>query len=170
MVVLLLLSQWTGAVNLTSSDPNWIGTATSFGTTEGNDYWMTFMNNNMFDPSNPVNEGVLFELKIAVSAREDVSVNVEIDGAVVQTLSVGANQTVIYDLNKSLYNKIYLWQSETTGYKGVHVYATDRSKYFSCYSYSRNGEAGGSSRDASLVIPTDLLGKEYFIQTSPNDA
>ena len=170
MVVLLLLSQWTGAVNLTSSDPNWIGTATSFGTTEGNDYWMTFMNNNMFDPSNPVNEGVLFELKIAVSAREDVSVNVEIDGAVVQTLSVGANQTVIYDLNKSLYNKIYLWQSETIGYKGVHVYATDRSKYFSCYSYSRNGEAGGSSRDASLVIPTDLLGKEYFIQTSPNDA
>ena len=42
----LLLSQWVVAVNLTSADPYWVGGASSFGTTEGNDYWVTFPNNN----------------------------------------------------------------------------------------------------------------------------
>lgn len=121
----------------------------------------------MFNPDDPVNMGKVFELKVAVSAREALDVKIEA-GTYSQTVHVNAGTTIIHDLS-TLYPDIYLLLSETN-YKGVHVYTEDKDKYFSCFSYSRNGEAGLSSRDATLIIPTDLLGKEYYIQTTPEDA
>ena len=157
-----------GAANLTSNDPYWIGADPTFGTTEGNDFWLTFMNNAMFDPSSPLNANITFELKVAISARQQTRVFVEV-GSTVITVDVSPNTTEIVDLS-DLYATIYLLNSEVTNqYKGIHVYTLEPNKSFSCFNYSRNGEAGESSRDATLIIPTRFMGKEYFVQTYYED-
>ena len=129
-----------GAATLTSNDPNWLGARESFSNTEGNDFWLTFMNNAMFDPDGPNNESITFELKVAISAREDVSINIDIAGLpVVTNLPVAAGTTVFQDLSAHR-AQIYLLMSESPTYKGVHVYTEDKDKRFSCFSYCRVGE------------------------------
>lgn len=166
------MSQWAGAATeLISHDKNWLGGNPEFSTTEGNDFWLTFMNNNMFDPDNDNNKDLKFEMKVAVSAREAMTVIIAMGKTELFTLSVGAGKTVVQEIPRNQASQVYLYQSEVNKYKGIHVYSApqDKDKFFSCFLYSRNGEAGGSSRDASIVIPTRHLGKEYIIQTSPED-
>ena len=157
-----------GAAQLTSNDPYWLGDNATFGSTEGNDFWLTFMNNAMFDPSSPLNASITFELKVAISARQQTHVFIEAGNTVLER-DVAANTTEIVDVS-DLYALIYLLNSEVSNqYKGVHVYTDEPDKNFSCFSYSRNGEAGESSRDATLIIPTKFMGKEYFVQTYYED-
>lgn len=158
------------AGTLTSQDKNWLGGNDAYTTTQGNDFWLTFMNNNMFDPDNEINQDLIFETKVAISAEEAMSVIISYDGTQIP-VSLSAGETKIQEIPRSDASKVYLYQSETSGYKGVHVYSAPgyKDKLFSCFLYCRTGEAGGSSRDASIVIPTRHLGKEYIIQTSPED-
>ena len=165
----LILVQWVCAVELTSSNPYWIGASSGYGSTEGNDFWVTFMRNGgTFDPS--ISPSIKFELKIAVSARQNTRVYFEIEGSQPISRDIIAGQTHIEDLS-AMFPQIYLMQSEVAGmYKGVHVYTDESNKSFSCFNYSRYGEAGVSSRDATLVIPTKYMGKEYYVQTYYEDA
>ena len=157
-----------GAAQLTSNDPYWLGDNATFGSTEGNDFWLTFMNNANFDPSSPLNASITFELKVAISARQQTHVFIEAGNTVLER-DVAANTTEIVDVS-DLYALIYLLNSEVGGiYKGVHVYTLEPNKNFSCFNYSRNGEAGESSRDATLIIPTKFMGKEYYVQTYYED-
>ena len=39
-----------------STDPNWLGGTRAALSTEGNDFWLTFMNNNMINPEDPANK------------------------------------------------------------------------------------------------------------------
>ena len=174
-VCALLLSQWIGAAaSLVSSDPDWLGGTERFSSTEGNDFWLTFMNNNTFDPEKPDNATTKFEMKIAVSAREEMDVVIAIGNSPLTTLHVEAGETQVYELQRGLAGQIYLLESETTGKQGVHVYADpssaeNKKKVFSCFLYGRACDAPLTSRDASLVIPTRFLGKEYIVQTYPQD-
>ena len=151
-------------------DKDWIGGLDKFNTTEGNDFWLTYMSNDMFDPSLPENANVKFEMKVMVSAREAMQVVVEAGGTLI-TADIGAGQTRIIEIPRRAANDIYLLHSEEAGKRGVHVYAAqkDAKKAFSCFLYSRVQESPVTSRDASLVIPTCHLGKEYIIQTYPED-
>ncbi|MCR5532598.1 MAG: IgGFc-binding protein [Paludibacteraceae bacterium] len=168
--MLLPISLCASAFNLTSADPYWIGGSTSFGTTEGNDYWVTYLNNNQVDPQAAQAQGITFELEIALSARQATDVVIEIEGVQVATVPVPANKTVIYSIPKGYFQQVYLLDSEdATKYKGVHVYSTDKAKSFSCFTYNHNGSEGNTSRDASIAIPTQFLDKEYFVQTYPDD-
>ena len=170
--MLLVLAQMASAkTELVSNDPNWLGGRATFNTTEGNDFWLTFMNNGMFNPIDPKNASIQFEMKIAVSAREAMEIIIAPGNATPTTLTLAAGETKIYDLDRSLAETIYLYNSEDENYKGVHVYASqkDKDKYFSCFLYNRAFDSPNTSRDASLVIPTRLLGKEYIIQTYPQD-
>lgn len=159
--------------SLVSANPDWLGGTDQFNTTEGNDFWLTFMNNNMFDPEKKENTNVKFDMKVALSAREAVQVCIAI-GTNVQTVTVGAGETTVYEIPRSMAAQIYLLESEQVGKAGVHVYAApttpeNKKKVFSCALYSRAGESPVTSRDASLVIPTRFLGKEYIVQTYPED-
>lgn len=129
------------------------------------------MDNNTFDPDAQDNLNIKFEMKIAISAREAMSVSIDIGGSPYKTVQVEANKTYILDIDRDYAKQIYLLTSEKDGYKGVHVYSAsnNKDKSFSCFLYNRTGETGGSSRDASLVLPTRFLGKEYVIQTAPED-
>ena len=127
------------------------------------------MNNAMFNPSEENTQDIKFELKVAVSARQRTHILVEVNGTIVSNLYVAADETEIITIDRALYPQVYLWLSETQGYKGVHVYTDEVGKKFSCFNYSRNGEAGESSRDATLIIPTEELGKEHYVQTYYED-
>lgn len=171
----LLLSQGMAAgTSLVSEDKNWLGGKTEFNTTEGNDFWLTFMNNGMFDATNPENKNKPFEMQVILSAREAMSVKIDVGATNVTTLNLNAGETQIYTIDKEKYAKtIYLFKSENQqeNYKGVHVYAVqkDKDKFFSCFTYNRTGDIADSYREASLILPTRSMGKEYFIQTSPQD-
>ena len=169
-IVLLMASFMTmHAVVLTSNDPYWIGNDATYGTTEDTDFWLTFMRNGgNFSPETSPN--IIFELKIAVSARQATTVHFAIGNTDVHTHALQAGETYVYDVSDQ-YAQIYLMESEMDGvYKGVHVYTEEDGHAFSCFNYSRFGEAGVSSRDASLIIPTKYMGKEYYVQTYYEDA
>ena len=158
---------------MVSNNKYWLGGTDRFNTTEGNDFWLTFMNNDMFDPEKKENATVKFEMKVAISAREAMDVCVAI-GTSVETKRVEAGQTVIYEIPRSMASQIYLMESEQTDKIGVHVYAApttpeNKKKVFSCALYSRAGDSPTTSRDASLAMPTRFLGKEYIVQTYPED-
>ena len=163
------------ASSLVSSDPYWLGGTRASLTTEGNDFWLTFMNNNMINPEDPANKNnpeFKFEMKVALAARAEMDVVIAAGGTPIETVHVPAGQNVTYTIDNNNYAKdIYLFESEAQKYQGVHVYAAEGSKdkIFSCFLYSRDGGTGLSSRDASLVIPTRFLGKEYIVQTYPED-
>ena len=178
MVALLLSSWMVAGVNLVSSDPNWLGGTDRFSMTEGNDFWLTFMNNNMVNPDddyNRTNPEFKFDMLVALSAREDADVCIAVGEDVLATVKVNAGTTVIYEIEKEKAKDIYLLESEKDdAYKGIHVYSApsspeNKKKVFSCFLYNRVGASGESSRDASYVLPTVFLGKEYVIQTSPED-
>ena len=175
LVCLLALSPWIVAgTELISNNPYWFGGTDAFTTTQGNDFWLTFINNNGFDPDKPENQTVKFEMKVAVSAREAVDVNIAYGNTILTTLNVPAGTTQIYEIPRSLAQQIYLFESEQPGKSGVHVYTApttpeNKKKVFSCFLYSRTNDSPITSRDASLVIPTRFLGKEYIIQTYPED-
>ena len=158
-----------------STDPNWLGGTRAALSTEGNDFWLTFMNNNMINPEDPANKNnpeFKFEMKVALSAREEMDIVIAAGSVVIETVHVHAGATLTYTIDNNSYAKdIYLFESEVQKYQGVHVYAAEGSKdkVFSCFLYSRDGGTGLSSRDASLVMPTRLLGKEYIVQTYPED-
>ena len=175
LVCLLSLSPWIVAgTELISNNPYWFGGTDAFTTTQGNDFWLTFINNNGFDPDKPENQTVKFEMKVAVSAREAVDVNIAYGNTILTTLNVPAGTTQIYEIPRALTQQIYLFESEQNGKSGVHVYTApttpeNKKKVFSCFLYSRTNDSPITSRDASLVIPTRFLGKEYIIQTYPED-
>ena len=61
LVCLLSLSPWIVAgTELISNNPYWFGGTDAFTTTQGNDFWLTFINNNGFDPDKPENQTVKF--------------------------------------------------------------------------------------------------------------
>lgn len=192
----LLLSQWIAAGTvLQSEDKNWIGKVPKFHRTEGNDFWLAFMNIGAFDPDQPTEEGEegeggeggegdedikqTLKLNVVVTARERMTIIVRA-GTYSSSFPVNANQTYVFSLPTQYtyyLNQYYLSQSEEEPIgdqkrkQGVHVYAAenDKDKVFSCYLYARLGNSGNTLRDASLVYPTKFLGKEYMIQTYPED-
>ena len=124
------------------------------------------------DPANKNNPEFKFDMKVAVSARETMDVIVAVGNVPITMFTVTGGTTKTYTIDHNTWAKdIYLFESQEQKYMGVHVYAapSSKGKAFSCFLYSRVGGTGLSSRDASLVIPTRYLGKEYIIQTYPED-
>ena len=94
--IVLLMASFTTmhAVALTSNDPYWIGNDATYGTTEDTDFWLTFMRNGgNFSPETSPN--IIFELKIAVSARQATTVHFAIGNTDVHTHALQArNESV----------------------------------------------------------------------------
>lgn len=161
------------AAPMVSANPNWLGGDKAVITTEGNDFWLTYPNIDLFDAESTEGKKVPFEMKVIISSREAVDVIIAAGNDVISpSLHVNAGETQIFTIDREQYAKtLYLFSSETPNYKGVHVYAapTSKDKHFSCFSYCRKDNAANSSRDAALILPTQLLGKEYYIQTTPED-
>ena len=167
IILLLLLSQSIGAVKLTSMDPYWIGSESTFGTTQGNDYWVTFMPNITKEPNDKS-----LNLRIYAVAAKGMTIKIENGskeplGEIVIPGGGGAKFSEPLDPMK-----VYFGPNEASqkANRGVHIYSTDPDATFSCFALSEAGEEGSSSRDLALLIPTEYLAQEYYIQTFPDDA
>ena len=153
---------------LTSADPYWIGGATSFGTTEGNDYWVTFMTNNEKVAEDPTLHFVVYAV-----ADEAMTIIVEegTSGNQLGTITIPAGGG-FGQLDQISPGSAYLLptESEQVLPRGLHIYTKKKDAVFSCYALSEAGAESGTTRDATLLIPTNLLEKEYFVQTYPDDS
>ena len=147
-------------------DANWLGNRSSINTTEGNDFWLTYLTNNAIETNNPS-----LNLSVYAASEDSVDVMVEVDGRLLGAIHIppGGGKGKLDRITPA---QVYIPANESEQRKnvGVHVYAKDKRAFFSCYVVNETGaESAGSTRDASLVLPTRMLGKEYLVQTYPND-
>ena len=61
-------------------------------------------------------------------------------------------------------------ESEQIKNRGIRIASNGINKKFSCYALIETGGKGDKSqRDATLILPKEVLGKEYFVQTNYDD-
>ena len=61
-------------------------------------------------------------------------------------------------------------ESEKKASRGICIMSKDNKTKFSCYAFIEVGGKGSNSmRDATLLLPKDILEKEYFVQMYPED-
>ena len=131
---------------------------TQYNTTEGTDFWVTYM----FNYGN-LQQDVNLKLYLYAVASEQTTFRVEYaDGSWSTPISVPAGgRSQIFTVDQS---KAYITDPDTKMYKGMHVVS---AKPISLYALNQNAEAG--SYDATNVLPTKTLGREYVIQTYSTD-
>lgn len=120
--------------------------------TEGTEFYVTFMNN--------LDEHQDLELKLIVSAKSDVLVTLSNPQTNwISVHSVRANQVEQISIPK---NQAYTENTEIVEKKGIKVIASEPiSLYASNYS--------SYSYDATIVLPTNAIGTDYIIQTYENE-
>ena len=162
----LLLSQWIGAGLVVNGvpDPNWLGGGSLTRTTEGNDFWFTYMAHNAVEPTDPS-----MNLTIIAVAEKEATIHVKVDtyeGTI--TIPAGGGEGKLSGIPTS--NAYMSYQDcEQPLPRGIHVYSDDPKVPFSCYAFTEAGNGQNTTRDASMVLPTHLLGKNYFVQTYQTD-
>ncbi len=115
--------------------------------TKGTDFWFAFMDNG--EPTSPT---TLKKLSIFISSEEANTGTVEIPGiAWVQNFSVAANSTVEVIVPTS----IEFEDRQVIGDNGIHV-TTDKKATVYALNYM------SFSSDATIIYPTNTLGREYF--------
>jgi len=132
----------------------------------GSEFWIGFLRNNAVEPENET-----VKISIFVVAEQKVDVVVALGGGnQLGTISIPAGGG-FGKLDNIAGPVVCPNQSEaqTLTNKGVVVYAKDRKSKFSCYALMEVGQNEGTTRDATLVLPKELLAKEYFVQNYPKD-
>ena len=148
LVCLLLLSRWAVA------------------STAGNDFWLTFMSINKAEVDNTT-----LHLYVYVVAPDTMDVIIEQGGSTLEEIHVpvGGGMVRSQELDPQ---SVYMSGADvgTAKNAGVRVYAKKKTDMFSCYALAEVGTGDGSMRDAALVFPSRILGKEYIVQTYPTGA
>ena len=117
--------------------------------TEGRDFWVTFLRADDDDPS---------ELKLTISAKEACEVIIEnTNTGFSQTENVGNNSSTQVVIDKS---HCYSSTNEQATYTALHVTAKKDISLF-------GGNYRNKSFDAANILPTDALLDDYLIQTYP---
>ena len=124
-------------------------------TTEGTEFWLTFMKNYIFSATNGA-----MQLKLIVSSRQNGHITVSNpQTGWSNTLSVTANQISEMVIPNE---QAYTYAAEIVENHGLQVTATvPISLYASNYHEY--------TYDATIVLPTTALGKDYIIQTYENE-
>lgn len=146
----------------TIPDPNWLGNPSLTNTTRGNDFWLTFMSNSIDTD---------LGLTIIAVSEDSVTIHVEINGSKIGKIEIpsgGGEGKLNIEPPSKAYVPVTDSEKRLNG-RGVHVYSEDPQVPFSCYAYSEAGVAQVATRDASHVLPTHMLGREYFVQTFQTD-
>ncbi len=136
--------------------------------TYGNEFWLAYLNNaNVPTEDNP-------KLYIYAVAEEQVDIIIALgtSGAQLGTINIPAGGGVGVSpalLPASVYPRTN--EDDKTSYdRGIRIYATNKAKSFSCFALSEaNVNTENSTRDATLLLPTDVLDNEYFVQSYPVD-
>lgn len=136
--------------------------------TEGSEFWLTFMNN-----SQALSSDGSLDLEVIITAAQPVTVKVTTNtGALLGQLQVtAAGGWDTLKISPQFIPQLYLEQMiQSPMDAGVHVFAADSVTPFACFAYNRMGLVGSSSRDAALILPVPALGTEYVVQTFKEEA
>ena len=167
MFFALMVAQLSGAALVVNGtpDPNWLGLSAIGNTTESNDFWFTFLTHNSIEKNNSS-----LNLTLHIVAEDSVSVMMEVNGRFTGPYTIpsggGAGSWPINAIDA------YISGDESENIlprRGIHVYSTDPHALFSCYALAEAGIGQGTTRDAALILPTQTLGREYFVQTYQTD-
>ena len=138
--------------------------------TYGTEFWMTFLSNNGADPTTDKTLKVSF---YAVS-ESPVTIRATRGANSLGTFTdvSGGGQQYFYKLEGL--DPVALCptpdESESKSQRGICISAADGKTKFSCYAITEvGGTSANSMRDATLLLPKDILGKEYFVQVYPDD-
>lgn len=151
-------------------DPNWIG---NYDVTSpaGTEFWATFMSHNNISENDPT-------LKLSIHAVADTTVNIIIEvngterGRIELIKDVKPKDSYVFSYDEYFkFNNVYIPAKDafTPLPRGVHIYAEDHKTPFSCYAYSEAGSGQGTTRASTILLPTHILGEQYFVQTYQND-
>lgn len=122
------------------------------------------MAHNAVEPTDPS-----LNLTIIAVAEEEVTIHVEVDtyqGTI--TIPAGGGEGKLTGIPTSNAYMSYT-DCEQPLPRGIHVYSGDPKIPFSCYAFTEAGNGQNTTRDASMVLPTHMLGKNYFVQTYQTD-
>ena len=160
--IILALCFFNGAVSSVSAQTN------TLPGTYGNEFWLGFMMN----ANVPIEKEP--KLYVYAVAEEQMTVIVALGttGAQLATIEIPAGGGVGFTpalTAAAIYPKAD--EADQNKYnRGLRIYATDKKKKFTCYAVSETmANTENSTRDATILLPTEVLGKEYFVQTYPED-
>ena len=148
-------------INLCSSmwaeGNSWVNT--DYNTTEGTDFWLT----NMFNGGNTNLDTTDVKLRLFAVARQQATVTIHyLQDNSQETFIVNANSKTVHPINLQ---KGYVFTENMVLQKGIHITS---SSPISIYCVNQNSVVG--SQDATCILPTSALGKEYVVQTYSSDA
>ena len=130
---------------------------TDYNTTEGTDFWVTYM----FNYGNTEHDSQNLSLRLFATSRHNCTVTIYYSDNTTETFAINAFNRSIHDIDLS---KAYVLKEREVLSKGVHITA---SKPISLYAVSQNSIAG--SQDATNLYPTKMLSGDYIIQTYGSD-
>ena len=123
----------------------------------GRDFWLTFMHNNDVDNN---------YLKLRIYAVAQSATNVTItkaNGTVLTSGAVAAGSVFSYTIPDAERSNVYMTSSGRIEAKGLHV--TSDASDIALYVANNFDNGSKLSFDATPVIATSALGKEYVVQT-----
>ena len=170
LLCMLLSVQQAGALLIENPplDPNWIGNIDT-SSPEGTDYWAAFMTHNGLLKNDP-------NLKLSIYAIADspTTIIIEVNGTVRGRIPLTADASgyVAEGVNRLTTTLVYLAATDVEKAMncGVHIYSEDRKTPFSCYAFSEAGQGLQTTRASALLLPTHMLGTQYYVQTYQTDA
>ena len=131
--------------------------------TEGQDFWVTFLQWNQDAKSDDKKER---ELKLTISAVKECDVKIEnTNTGFIRNVHVNANSCLEVVVsrgaqNENNENSCYIMENEQALYRALHVSSTEDISLFA-------GNYLNKSFDAANVLPTAALLDDYLIQTYP---
>ena len=136
--------------------------------TYGNEFWLSYLVN----ANVPIEDNPKLYIYAVAEEKVDIIVALGTTGAQLATINIPAGGGVGFTpalTPASVYPRSN--EDDKNAYdRGIRIYATDKKKRFTCYAVSEaNENTANSTRDATLLLPTEVLGKEYFVQTYPED-
>ncbi len=133
-------------------------------TTEGSAFRVAFprLNGTKIDDAS-------LAIYIHLTSTYDKPINVIIEslGGPVGSVSLPANGHAEYRVTDALLT--YLDESEQVLNRSLYIHSDSLKYNFSCFAYIEAGSLGATARDAALLLPVNTLGKEYVVQTFPED-
>ncbi|MCQ2346486.1 MAG: IgGFc-binding protein [Paludibacteraceae bacterium] len=159
VVVALLLGSIRGV---------WADNSQTVKTTEGNDFFVTWLLNGASQLTPAVDKEL--KLTLIASARQETDIILEYPNNATKNFHIPANGSITMNVEPNdVYVDLGTSQTEMKLHKGMRVYSKDKSKRFTLIATNKNGSTQSTSFDVTMVVPNEGLGQEYIIQTHEND-
>ena len=135
----------------------------------GTEFWLAFLSNGGYDPKTEKT----FKITLYAVSETPVSLSAYQGTTKLGDFSaVTGGQQYFYKLENLSAASLCPAQdeSEKKASRGICILSNDNKTKFSCYAFIEvGGKSANSMRDATLLLPKDILDKEYFVQMYPDD-